>query len=161
MDAIEQDVTISDDTFAVAGSNVFRIPEHDNAVPSVYSKKCGLCHSPNDVLVRCQIDDTRRWQFVCTKQCWKRVSGGTTDGDSAHPFYKYGGMWKNKHEAVSAKKPKRKAKDVVGCWQGEGVQHVRNDRVRHSDKTWQCRKSHRSDEQKAPTHACTFWKEVE
>lgn len=28
------------------------------------------------------------------------------DGDSEHPHYHYGGMWKNKHEAVSAKKPK-------------------------------------------------------
>ena len=30
------------------------------------------------------------------------------DGDNAeeHKYYRYGGMWKNKHEAVSAKKPK-------------------------------------------------------
>lgn len=28
------------------------------------------------------------------------------DGKSEHQFYRYGGMWKNKHEAVSAKKPK-------------------------------------------------------
>lgn len=32
------------------------------------------------------------------------------DGDSAaaHRWYRYGGMWKNKHEAVSAKMRKRK-----------------------------------------------------
>lgn len=30
------------------------------------------------------------------------------DGDKkeGHKWYRYGGMWKNKHEAVSAKKPK-------------------------------------------------------
>lgn len=32
------------------------------------------------------------------------------DGDPDHPLYRYGGMWKNKHEAVSAKKPKPKMK---------------------------------------------------
>lgn len=29
------------------------------------------------------------------------------DGSEEHRCYRYGGMWKNKHEAVSAKKPKK------------------------------------------------------
>ena len=29
------------------------------------------------------------------------------DGDEEHPYYQYGGMWKNKHALVSAKKPKK------------------------------------------------------
>lgn len=43
------------------------------------------------------------------------------DGDENHRFYRYGGMWKNKHEAVSAKKPKGvgKKKQVSGT---EGLQ---------------------------------------
>lgn len=28
------------------------------------------------------------------------------DGDGANKFYRYGGMWKNKHDAVSAKMKK-------------------------------------------------------
>ena len=76
--------------------------------PSAYRKSCDLCHTPNDVLVRCQIDETCSWHFVCTKKCWKDVSGGIVDGDSDHPYYRYGGMWKNKHAGVSAKKPKPK-----------------------------------------------------
>ncbi|KAK3696299.1 hypothetical protein LTR37_018035 [Vermiconidia calcicola] len=77
-----------------------------------YSKPCTLCSQPRDVLVRCQIDETGQWHFVCPGKCWKRVSGGVVDGDQAveHRFYRYGGMWKNKHEAVSAKKPKKSSK---------------------------------------------------
>ena len=73
-----------------------------------YRKPCTLCANSRDVLVRCQIDETNRWHFVCPGTCWKEVSGGVMDGDKAeaHKHYRYGGMWKNKHEAVSAKKPK-------------------------------------------------------
>jgi hypothetical protein len=73
-----------------------------------HSKPCSLCATRRDVLIRCQIDETGKWNFVCTGKCWKDVSGGVMDGDGAegHKFYRYGGMWKNKHEAVSAKKPK-------------------------------------------------------
>ena len=37
------------------------------------------------------------------------------DGDQQeeHRWYRYGGMWKNKHEAVSAKKPKGIGKKAV------------------------------------------------
>ena len=76
--------------------------------PSAYRKPCDLCHALNDVLVRCRIENTAVWYFVCTKNCWKKVSGGVVDGSPDHPYYRYGGMWKNKHAGVSAKKPKPK-----------------------------------------------------
>ena len=73
-----------------------------------HRKPCTLCSRPRDVLVRCLVDETGSWHFVCPGSCWKFVSGGVMDGDDKeeHNFYRYGGMWKNKHEAVSAKKPK-------------------------------------------------------
>ena len=76
--------------------------------PSTFRKPCALCQTLSDVLVRCRIDPTQTWHLVCTKKCWKEVSGGVEDGDSDHPHYQYGGMWKNKHALVSAKKPKAK-----------------------------------------------------
>ena len=36
--------------------------------------------------------------MVCGK-CWRDVSGGVVDGDDAHPFYRYGGLWKNRRRA--------------------------------------------------------------
>ncbi|KAH9845866.1 Mediator of RNA polymerase II transcription subunit 14 [Teratosphaeria destructans] len=77
-----------------------------------HRKPCTLCQTPRDVLVRCQIDETSKWHMVCPGSCWKQVSGGVVDGDKAeeHRSYKYGGMWKNKHEAVSAKMPKSVSK---------------------------------------------------
>lgn len=84
-----------------------------------HRKPCTLCAEPRDVLVRCQIDDTGKWHFVCPGRCWKQVSGGVIDGDKSeeHQWYRYGGMWKNKHEAVSAKKPKGVKKQAG---EGEG-----------------------------------------
>jgi hypothetical protein len=32
--------------------------------------------------------------MVCGK-CWVYVSGGVADGDEKHPYYRYGGLWKN------------------------------------------------------------------
>ena len=40
-------------------------------------------------------DESRDWNMVCGR-CWKDVSGGVVDGDIAHPFYRYGGLWKNR-----------------------------------------------------------------
>lgn len=89
------------------------LPEAQNRSksPSAYRKPCDLCHALNDVLVRCKIENTAVWYFVCTKNCWKKVSGGVVDGSPDHPYYRYGGMWKNKHAGVSAKmrKPKKHA----------------------------------------------------
>lgn len=60
--------------------------------PSSFRKSCDLCHEPNDVLVRCQIDSTETWRFICPKRCWKSVSGSVIDGSLEHPYYKYGGV---------------------------------------------------------------------
>lgn len=82
---------------------------------SQHSKPCTLCSTPRDVLVRCQIDDTGKWHFVCPGACWRSVSGGEEDArgfEKEYPHYRYGGMWKNRHAdgPSSAKKP-RKAKE--------------------------------------------------
>ena len=83
-------------------------PRKRSPSPANFCKPCALCETPRDVLVRCRIDSTQDWHFVCTRGCWKKVSGGVADGSAEHPWYQYGGMWKNKHALVSAKKPKGK-----------------------------------------------------
>jgi len=86
-----------------------------SASPTSFRKPCSLCSTPQPVLVRCQIDSSGTWHLVCPGKCWKSVSGGTIDAaghEDELPHYRYGGMWKNKHELVSAKKPKRKAKSA-------------------------------------------------
>lgn len=79
------------------------------ADPSVHRKPCSICDTPRDVLIRCQVDESGVWNFVCPGKCWQSVSGGVIDGDleKGHEHYRYGGMWKNKHAGVSAKVPKR------------------------------------------------------
>ncbi|KAE9989916.1 hypothetical protein EG327_002103 [Venturia inaequalis] len=77
--------------------------------PEKGSKPCSICNRPRNVLIRCQIDATQKWHFVCTGKCWNEVSGGKVDGPG-FPHYRYGGMWKNKHAGASAKiKGKAKA----------------------------------------------------
>jgi hypothetical protein len=50
------------------------------------------------------MDATKKWHFICTGKCWQEVSGGKTDAyGGGHPLYRYGGMWKKKRDAVSAK----------------------------------------------------------
>ena len=127
--------------------------------PSAYRKPCDLCQIPNNVLVRCRIDGTSIWYFVCTKGCWKRVSGGTVDGSVDHPFYRYGGMWKNKHAGVSAKKPKTKQGIASRSWQN-CVNYVFNDKVTYKDKVWICRRSHTSSEAEVPGKGYGFWNEA-
>ena len=56
-------------------------------------KPCGKCGCDVELLIRCQIDADQEWWMVCGK-CWPLVSGGVTDGDAAHPHYRYGGLWK-------------------------------------------------------------------
>ena len=128
--------------------------------PLSYRKLCDLCHTPNNVLVRCRIDDTLDWHFVCTKKCWKIVSGGEIDGPDK-PYYVYGGMWKNKHAGISAKKPKRKKRVQARDWEGSGTKYVTNDRVSYGEKLWICRKHHHSSETTSPDVGHTFWKEYE
>ena len=148
-----------------------------------HRKPCTLCHQPRDVLVRCQIDSTEAWHFVCPGKCWKNVSGGVIDGDKSeqHEWYRYGGMWKNKHEAVSAKKPKHRrskgSRDEQAAsarvdastdeeakaakpWNGSEQRYVRNDKVEFEDQLWMCRKTHCSDERKPPSKAYSLWKDI-
>ena len=63
--------------------------------PSVGQKPCDMCNKSVDLLIRCQTDETLQWKMVCGK-CWNKASGGVVDGDSKHPHYRYGGLWKNR-----------------------------------------------------------------
>lgn len=149
---------------------------------SPYSKPCTLCAKSRDVLIRCQIDATGKWHFVCPGTCWKSVSGGVIDGDNAdeHQHYRYGGVWRNKHEAVSGKKPKKKknkisptqvdpasssaaARDTTSgdpnAWSGQDAHYTKNDRVIFDNVPYVCRKSHVSQERKTPDHAYSLWKQ--
>ena len=77
-----------------------------------HDKPCTLCGTPRGVLVRCQIDASGRWHLLCPGACWRQASGGQEDArgaESAHPYYRYGGMWKNRHVdgPASARKPRR------------------------------------------------------
>lgn len=127
--------------------------------PSAHRKQCTLCYSPRDVLVRCRIDNTLDWHFVCPSKCWKDVSGGEIDGPGK-PHYQYGGMWKNKHAGVSAKKPKRKGQtsEITKPWVPIG-EYVTNDKVRHEGKIWVCRRCHASTEETMPGTRYRYWKE--
>ena len=131
--------------------------------PSVYNKPCTICHTPRDVLVRCRVDESQTWHFVCPGKCWRTVSGGQIDGLD-RPHYQYGGMWKNKHAGVSAKKPKaRRGKGVADPstrpWSPLQVRYTKNDKVCYKDLVWLCRQSHESEERSAPDLAYRYWKE--
>jgi hypothetical protein len=63
--------------------------------PLKMPKSCTLCHTQRPVLIRCQIDATSTWHFVCPGACWKSVSGGVEDAkglEGNFPYYRYGGM---------------------------------------------------------------------
>lgn len=64
---------------------------------NVGEKSCDVCNASVNLLIRCQIDSSKKWRMVCGS-CWKKVSGGVPDGDSNHPHYRYGGLWKNKNK---------------------------------------------------------------
>jgi hypothetical protein len=58
-------------------------------------KSCTLCSIPRTILIRCQVDSTQTWHFVCPGACWKKVSGGVEDAkglEGEFPWYRYGGM---------------------------------------------------------------------
>eukprot|EP00435_Cladocopium_sp_Y103_P018668 s4083_g4.t1 len=63
-------------------------------------KPCDKCNRRVDLLVRCRIDVSQKWFMLCGR-CWHSVSGGVPDGDSEHPHYKYGGLWKNRAAKVT------------------------------------------------------------
>ncbi|RKF61734.1 hypothetical protein OnM2_039006 [Erysiphe neolycopersici] len=47
-----------------------------------HCKSCTICNTPRHVLVRCQIDESGKWHFVCPGKCWNSVSGGEIDAKS-------------------------------------------------------------------------------
>ena len=63
--------------------------------PTAGQKQCDMCDKHVDLLIRCTYDESLEWKMVCGK-CWKTASGGVVDGDASHPYYKYGGLWKNR-----------------------------------------------------------------
>lgn len=68
------------------------------------NKACTLCSHPRPVLVRCQIEDTGQWHFLCPGQCWRSVSGGVEDAkghEGKFPFYRYGGMCESQDNSES------------------------------------------------------------
>ena len=57
-------------------------------------KQCGQCAKPEcELLVRCKSTNWFGWKLVCGR-CWASASGGVPDGDTAHPDYRYGGLWR-------------------------------------------------------------------
>ena len=58
-------------------------------------KPCHLCNQGVDLLIRCQIDESKAWRMVCGK-CWPSISGGVADGTLEFPHYRYGGLWKSR-----------------------------------------------------------------
>ena len=63
--------------------------------PAAGQKRCTLCSKSVNLLIRCTYDKSGEWGMVCGK-CWNDVSGGVVDGDASHPYYRYGGLWKNR-----------------------------------------------------------------
>lgn len=66
-------------------------------------KQCDVCTKSVNLLVRCTIDFTQSWKMLCGR-CWRDASGGVPDGDADHPFYRYGGLWKNRSALVATPK---------------------------------------------------------
>ena len=99
----------------------------DGSDASDGSKACDLCDTRVDLLVRCQVDSTKRWKMACGK-CWKTASGGVPDGDADHPHYRYGGLWKNRRAGSDA--------GVRNGWKAGGARAARSgggaERMTHS-----------------------------
>lgn len=77
---------------------------------------------------RCQVDASQTWHMACGK-CWVAASGGEVDGDSKHPHYRYGGLWKNHHKAVSGRNqvpaaPAKGGGDPAGATASAGHQQA-------------------------------------
>eukprot|EP00542_Grammatophora_oceanica_P009367 CAMPEP_0194027226 /NCGR_PEP_ID=MMETSP0009_2-20130614/1398_1 /TAXON_ID=210454 /ORGANISM="Grammatophora oceanica, Strain CCMP 410" /LENGTH=274 /DNA_ID=CAMNT_0038666201 /DNA_START=204 /DNA_END=1028 /DNA_ORIENTATION=- len=72
-----------------------RRAQREGKDPEAGRKNCDICAKSVDLLVRCQVDKTLDWKMVCGR-CWNDVSGGVVDGDENHPYYRYGGLWKNR-----------------------------------------------------------------
>jgi hypothetical protein len=72
-----------------------RLQREGKGDPSVGQKQCDMCSNSVDLLIRCTYDASLDWKMVCGK-CWNVASGGVVDGDASHPYYRYGGLWKNR-----------------------------------------------------------------
>ncbi|EED92795.1 predicted protein [Thalassiosira pseudonana CCMP1335] len=68
--------------------------------PTAGQKQCTICNKSVNLLIRCTYDSSEEWGMVCGK-CWNDISGGVVDGDAAHPYYRYGGLWKNRRAQQS------------------------------------------------------------
>ena len=80
-----------------------RLKREGNTPSDVGRKLCDLCTKEVDMLIRCTIDETQKYNMVCGK-CWPSISGGVVDGDSkSYPYYRYGGVWKNHHASIKKK----------------------------------------------------------
>ncbi|RMZ69839.1 hypothetical protein GMOD_00008763 [Pyrenophora seminiperda CCB06] len=105
------------------------LPNNNNLAPKM-TKPCTLCSTQRSILIRCQIDSTQTWHFVCPGACWKSVSGGIEDArgmKDVYPHYRYGGMWKERgvDGPVSAKKPrkvKERQREEVGLRRERSVE---------------------------------------
>jgi hypothetical protein len=76
-----------------------RAQREGNGDPMAGRKTCDMCSKKVNLLVRCTYDESLQWKMVCGT-CWKDASGGVVDGDASHPFYRYGGLWKNRRAHV-------------------------------------------------------------
>jgi hypothetical protein len=85
---------------AKAAKALTRAKRECSAPKETGQKLCDACGRGSDLLVRCQTDASQAWRMVCGK-CWRIVSGGQVDGDSNHPHYRYGGLWKNRKAALA------------------------------------------------------------
>lgn len=82
-------------TFTFLYNSTIRIEMPKSDDTGGHDKPCTICGTPRSVLVRCQIDESGMWHFVCPGKCWTSVSGGVEDAkgfESDHPHYRYGGM---------------------------------------------------------------------
>lgn len=97
------DGAISTDEHAVRKANkkaakATRRAIREGQAPESHGKKpCTLCGKMRDELIRCRVDESATWHMCCGS-CWKHASGGVTDGDADHPYYVYGGLWRNRKQ---------------------------------------------------------------
>jgi hypothetical protein len=78
-----------------------RLKREGNSSPDIGRKSCDICSKEVDMLIRCTIDETQQYKMICGK-CWPLISGGIPDGNSiTHPYYNYGGLWKNRNASSS------------------------------------------------------------
>lgn len=87
---------------AVKAAKRDRRAKRTGNAPEAGRKPCDLCQREVDLLVRCTVDESKRYQMVCGK-CWPKVSGGVPDGLPEYPHYTYGGLWKNRNANLKKK----------------------------------------------------------